>query len=345
MPNYAAPGFYVQPPPPVAQPIDPLRTDVAAFVGITRSGPVGVATWVSSWQQLTALFGGFLANAYLAYAVKAFFDNGGELCAVVRVAAAPAQTTSVGAPSSPTVTAVQSVAGFAPGALAAVTQSVAVPSVGPQPADRTRTIVTDAGPFSAGATVTVTSGAASVFATVAGTDPTAGLVVWRDPLPAAIDVTQPLLLQIELVIEQLVGVVDPVARTITWAARLDEHVRLGPAAPGLEIATGAAAAQAQLTLTPGTPLLELAAQSPGAWGDALSVVVAPDAGGTFSLAVYQSGDLTELHSRLSPAPGRRHRRRRLTADHGGLGRPQRHRRRPDAAVLLRRSRRPGRAYR
>lgn len=303
MATYAAPGLYVEPPAPAGQAIDPLRTDVAAFVGIAQRGPVDVATWVSSWQQLTALFGGLQANAYLGYAVKAFFDNGGELCAVVRVAAPETSTTSDGTPTSASQTAVQSVAGFAPGALATIEQLIEVTATGAQPADRTRTIVTDAAPFAPGDRVTVTSAGVSVFAIVAGADPVAGLVVWRQPLPASIDITQPLVLEMNLVLERIVQAVDPVARTLQWAPPLDSRVRLGAAAPGLAIATGAAPAQTQLIVEPGPPLLELSARTPGTWGDALEVVVAQDQGGTFSLAVYEAGELTEVHARLSPIPG------------------------------------------
>lgn len=255
-------------------------------------------TWLSSWQQLTALFGGLLANAYLGYAVKAFFDNGGELCAVVRVAAPDAQTTSAGAPTSASQTTVRSVAGFAPGALARIEQLIEVAGAGVQPADRTRTLVTDAAPFAPGDTVTVTSAGVSVLATVAGADPAAGLVVWREPLPASIDITQPLGLEVDLVIEQIVGPVDPVARTLGWAGPLDARARLGAGAPGLAIASGAAAARARLILEPGAPLLELSAQTPGTWGDALEVVVALEEGGTFSLAVYEAGELNEVHGGL-----------------------------------------------
>lgn len=303
MSGYAAPGLYVEPPPPLPEPIDPLRTDIAAFIGIAERGPLGVATWVASWQETTSMFGGFLPRAFLAYAVKAFFDNGGELCAIVRVAAPAVQTTSEGTVASPTQTPVVSVAGFALGAVAELTQTVGVTSTGVQPADRSRTIVTDATPFAAGAQVTVSSAGAAVFATVTATDPASGVIYWRWPLPPAIDIAAPLTLSTELSAAQLVGAVDPGTRSITWQTALDERFRLGPGAPPLSIATGAAPARAALTIDPGAPLLEFAAQSPGSWGDQLEVLVTRDLAGTFSLAVYASGELSELHTRLSPVAG------------------------------------------
>jgi hypothetical protein len=46
-----------------------------------------VARRLTSWAEYQAIFGSFLANGYLAYAVRAFFENGGDTCYVVRVAA------------------------------------------------------------------------------------------------------------------------------------------------------------------------------------------------------------------------------------------------------------------
>ncbi|RYG25197.1 hypothetical protein EON82_08005 [bacterium] len=63
-----------------------LRTDVAGFVGLAERGPVDVPVPVESFRQFQAVFGGFLETAYLAYSVRAFFENGGQRCYVVRVA-------------------------------------------------------------------------------------------------------------------------------------------------------------------------------------------------------------------------------------------------------------------
>src|SRR5262245_16131642 len=63
-----------------------LRTDVAAFVGIARRGPLDTPVAVESFRQFAAHFGEFTGAGYLAYAVRGFFDNGGRRCWVVRVA-------------------------------------------------------------------------------------------------------------------------------------------------------------------------------------------------------------------------------------------------------------------
>jgi hypothetical protein len=74
-----------------------VRTDIAAFVGFAERGPLpddlepdfdptAVALRLTSWAEFQAKFGGFLPHGVLAYAVRAFFANGGNTCYVVRVA-------------------------------------------------------------------------------------------------------------------------------------------------------------------------------------------------------------------------------------------------------------------
>lgn len=68
-----------------------LRTDVAGFVGIAERGPVGEPVRCETWNQFTSTFGTHVATGYLAYAVEAFFANGGRTCWVVRAAAPDAK--------------------------------------------------------------------------------------------------------------------------------------------------------------------------------------------------------------------------------------------------------------
>jgi Bacteriophage tail sheath protein len=66
---------------------------VAGFVGLTPGGPAGRPIRVTSWTHFARLFGDpsepdngpFMAGAYLAHAVRGFFENGGRRCWVVRV--------------------------------------------------------------------------------------------------------------------------------------------------------------------------------------------------------------------------------------------------------------------
>jgi len=72
-----------------------IRTDITGFVGIARRGPLNIPVPVQSWRQFEAYFGGFTGAGYLAYAVRAFFENGGRRCWVVRVASDMAATAAV----------------------------------------------------------------------------------------------------------------------------------------------------------------------------------------------------------------------------------------------------------
>jgi hypothetical protein len=72
--------------------ISALRTDIAGFVRIATRGPLDRALPVQSWRQFQAYFGECTGAGYLAYAVRAFFENGGQRCWVVRVASELAAT-------------------------------------------------------------------------------------------------------------------------------------------------------------------------------------------------------------------------------------------------------------
>lgn len=63
----------------------PLRSDVAGFVGRTHRGPVGERVRVQGWRDYQRWFGGLDANADLPYALRGYFENGGEIAHVVRV--------------------------------------------------------------------------------------------------------------------------------------------------------------------------------------------------------------------------------------------------------------------
>lgn len=86
MSAYTTPGVYYERVDATAPGINALRTDVAGFVGLATRGLVDTPIPVESWRQFQAQFGGFSGNAFLAYAVRAFFENGGSRCWVVRVA-------------------------------------------------------------------------------------------------------------------------------------------------------------------------------------------------------------------------------------------------------------------
>lgn len=102
MSAYLTPGTYLRPKPAERKDIRLVRTDVAGFVGFAERGPLpslepqppggkfrvdDFAIRLTSWNEFIAVFGGFIPYGFLAYAVRAFFENGGTTCHVVRVAA------------------------------------------------------------------------------------------------------------------------------------------------------------------------------------------------------------------------------------------------------------------
>lgn len=86
MPEYLRPAVYTERVDSSAPGISIIRTDIAAFIGIAESGPLDRPVPVQSFRQFQAHFGGFTGQGYLAYSVRAFFENGGRRCWVVRVA-------------------------------------------------------------------------------------------------------------------------------------------------------------------------------------------------------------------------------------------------------------------
>ncbi|WP_295678929.1 phage tail sheath subtilisin-like domain-containing protein [uncultured Nevskia sp.] len=101
MPEYKAPGVYVEETSFRAKAIEGVPTSTAGFAGITRFGPVAYAggpsnaqpRLITSYAEFERVYGGVspleLASgariAYLAHAVRAFFDNGGSRLYVSRV--------------------------------------------------------------------------------------------------------------------------------------------------------------------------------------------------------------------------------------------------------------------
>lgn len=103
MPEYLAPGVYVEEvssgPPPIAS----VGTTTTGMVGVTRRGPTdGLPTLVTSYAEFVRAFGGafdfgalFTAHRDLPEAARGFFANGGRRLYVSRVVPATASAASV----------------------------------------------------------------------------------------------------------------------------------------------------------------------------------------------------------------------------------------------------------
>jgi phage tail sheath protein FI len=91
MPEYLAPGVYVEEVDTGSKPIEGVSTSTAGVVGVTERGPVNVPILVTSFGEFTRWFGGYLnpvefeEHCYLPHAVEGFFTNGGKRLYVARV--------------------------------------------------------------------------------------------------------------------------------------------------------------------------------------------------------------------------------------------------------------------
>ena len=85
MASYLSPGIYPKET-DFSFYVKQISTSVAAMVGVAEKGPINTPVLVTSWEQFTRSFGAYIAESYLAYGARAFFDNGGSVLWVVRIA-------------------------------------------------------------------------------------------------------------------------------------------------------------------------------------------------------------------------------------------------------------------
>ena len=139
MPEYLAPGVYVEETSFRAKSIEGVGTSTTAFVGPTRKGPYRVDNdtpespeLLTSYGDFERIYGGFAdlslgagvpGTNYLAHAVRAFFNEGGSRLYVSRVVgsgAATARLLVAGTLAVPAVPAVPAGPGNVPPAVPAV---------------------------------------------------------------------------------------------------------------------------------------------------------------------------------------------------------------------------------
>jgi len=91
MPEYLAPGVYVEEIDTGLKPIEGVSTSTSGMVGVTARGPEKISTLVTGWADFQRQFGGYLDPKnykdawYLPHAVEGFFTNGGKRLYLVRV--------------------------------------------------------------------------------------------------------------------------------------------------------------------------------------------------------------------------------------------------------------------
>ena len=276
MPTYTTPGVYFEAADQGSQGITAIRTDIAAFVGIAQKGPVHQPTAVNSWEQFQSTFGSFIRNGYMAYCAKAFFENGGKTLYGVRVAAPLVDTATdpiAIQPPDGLSSILLSVSGFTAGALATAKQTAKASAAGVQPSGRASSVLDTVDGFAQGSVVRVTQttpAAVENLRKVEGVNAGASAVFWNAPLDAAFDLTQPIKFTTFHEQDLLIESVNASTRTVTWSGSLVNNFNL---AASIEFATGACAAHGTLHDSAGNRTVRIEAQTPGVWGDALSVFV------------------------------------------------------------------------
>ncbi len=92
MPEYLAPGVYIEEIEIGAKPIEGVSTTTTGFIGMAERGPLNKPTLVTSFAEYQRIFGGYLSETnygkkrWLPYAVEGFFVNRGQRLYISRVA-------------------------------------------------------------------------------------------------------------------------------------------------------------------------------------------------------------------------------------------------------------------
>jgi phage tail sheath protein FI len=96
------PGVYIEEFEIGAKPIEGVSTSTAGFLGQTERGPISPRL-ITGIDEYTRIFGGFIENSYLTYAVHGFFANGGKRCYVGRITRFGTQASDEAATSQSTI--------------------------------------------------------------------------------------------------------------------------------------------------------------------------------------------------------------------------------------------------
>jgi hypothetical protein len=112
MPEYLAPGVYVEEIETGPRPIEGVSTSTTGMVGQTERGPTAPRL-ITSWEEYNRWFGAYVdrvpggtAFKYLPYAVRGFFENNGQRVYVARITPPGASPASIDLSGSPANTLV-----------------------------------------------------------------------------------------------------------------------------------------------------------------------------------------------------------------------------------------------
>src|SRR6266511_3922202 len=219
-----------------------LRTDIAGFVGIATRGPLHQPLPIQSWRQFQAYFGDFTGAGYLAYAVRAFFENGGQRCWVVRVASETAATASVTLQSE-SLGRVWTISASSPGVwgndldiVVRETHRAQTLTVPQASAPEFSTVISTTR-FGRGTQVRLSQGANKIYKVVSDVDVISNRLLWVNPKPEAqlpydsvlsgFDVQRPILvesIEYTLWVKELGRMI----RVYEGLSLVPEHRRYGP---------------------------------------------------------------------------------------------------------------------
>ncbi|HSP63556.1 MAG TPA: hypothetical protein VLQ90_11285, partial [Pyrinomonadaceae bacterium] len=120
MPEYLAPGVYVQEVCGGVHPIDGVNTSgtggitsSTAFIDIFQQGPLNKAVLITSFAEFERAFGGLDARSEAGFAIQQYYLNGGRIAWVVRIDGDPTAEKIVG--DTETQTGMYALEGIAPG--------------------------------------------------------------------------------------------------------------------------------------------------------------------------------------------------------------------------------------
>lgn len=85
MPEYLAPGVYIEEVPFTGKPIEGVPTSTSAFIDIFEQGPISKAVKIDCYSDFERVFGGLHPRSEASYGIQQYFLNGGRDAWVVRV--------------------------------------------------------------------------------------------------------------------------------------------------------------------------------------------------------------------------------------------------------------------
>lgn len=84
MPEYLSPGVYIEEIEIGGKPIEGVSTSTAGFLGQTERGPI-TPRLVTGFEHFKRIYGSYINDSFLPFAVDGFFRNGGQRCFIGRV--------------------------------------------------------------------------------------------------------------------------------------------------------------------------------------------------------------------------------------------------------------------